>query len=79
LWWLNGKGKVIYPGLPNTFSSDIAPTAPADLFAAMGKNGQFIDVVPSQNLVVIRMGEAPDNSLVPVKFHDDMWAILQEL
>jgi hypothetical protein len=39
----------------------------------MGKNGQFIEVVASQNLVVIRMGQAPDNSLVPIFFHDEMW------
>lgn len=79
LWWLNGKGKVIFPGFPTAFKIDAAPSAPADLFAALGKNGQFIDVVPSQNLVVIRMGEAPDNSLVPVQFHDDMWALISDL
>lgn len=39
----------------------------------MGKDGQFVDVVPGRNIVVIRMGEAPDNSLVPITFHDDMW------
>ncbi len=32
-----------------------------------------IDVVPSRNIVVIRIGEAPDNSLVPRVFHDEMW------
>ena len=37
------------------------------------KNGQFIDVIPSENLVVIRMGETPDGNLVPIQFHDEMW------
>jgi CubicO group peptidase (beta-lactamase class C family) len=73
LWWLNGKSSVIFPGLPNSFPVELAPNAPADLFAAMGKNGQIIDIVPSQNLVVVRMGESPDGSLVPVAFHDEMW------
>jgi len=73
LWWLNGKSAIVYPGSPNKYPISLAPDAPNDLFAAMGKNGQFIDVVPSQNLVVIRMGEAPDNSLVPITFHNDMW------
>lgn len=73
LTWLNGKSSIIFPGIPISFSLPLSANAPTDLFAAMGKNGQFIDVVPSQNLVVIRMGEAPDNSLVPVVFHDNMW------
>ena len=73
LWWLNGKGSIVLPGLPYCFNLSLAKDAPADLFAAMGKNGQFIDVVPSQNLVVVRMGEAPDDSLVPAIFHNDMW------
>ena len=50
-----------------------------DLFAAMGKNGQFIDILPSENLVVIRMGQAPDDSLVPILFHDEMWSMLMEV
>ncbi|WP_346858601.1 serine hydrolase [uncultured Draconibacterium sp.] len=74
LCWLNGKTSIIVPGLPNSFPVSLSANAPADLFAAMGKNGQFIEVVPGQNLVVIRMGEAPDNSMVPVVFHNDMWA-----
>ncbi len=76
LWWLNGKGTVIYPGLTFPIITDVAPNAPSDLFAAMGKNGQVIDVVPSQNLVVVRMGEAPGDALVPVEFHDAMWEII---
>lgn len=74
LTWLNGKSSIMYPGLETSYNLSLSLNAPVDLFAAMGKNGQFIDVVPSENLVVIRMGEAPDNALVPVAFHNDMWA-----
>jgi CubicO group peptidase (beta-lactamase class C family) len=77
LWWLNGKTSTIFPGLATPISISIAPNAPADLIAAMGKNGQFIDVVPSLNLVVVRMGEAPEGSTVPIQFHDQMWQILK--
>jgi CubicO group peptidase (beta-lactamase class C family) len=73
LFWLNGKSSVIYPGIAASFPVSVAPDAPADLYAAMGKNGQFIDIVPSLKMVVVRMGEAPDDSLVPVAFHNDMW------
>jgi CubicO group peptidase (beta-lactamase class C family) len=66
LWWLNGKESVIYPGLTIPVSISVAPAAPTDLFSALGKNGQFVNVIPSLSMVVIRMGEAPGSSLVPV-------------
>lgn len=79
LWWLNGKDAVVFPGLELSFNTSISPNAPDDLYAAMGKNGQFIDIVPSMDLVVVRMGLAPDGALVPVTFHDEMWAQLMEI
>lgn len=79
LTWLNGKNSIIFPGASFSFNTDLSPAAPDDLYAAMGKNGQFIDVVPSENLVVIRMGEAPDSASVPVQFHDEMWSRLNAM
>lgn len=73
LWWLNGKQSIVFPGLPFSFNTSLSENAPNDLFAGMGKNGQFVEVVPSKNMVVVRMGEAPDGSLVPVTFHNEMW------
>jgi hypothetical protein len=48
------------------------------MFAAIGKNGQYINVVPSNNIVLIRMGDSPDQSLVPFLFQDDLWAVFKE-
>jgi len=79
LTWLNGKSSIIFPGLAASFNVSLSPNAPADLVAAMGKNGQFIEMVPSEGLVVVRMGEAPENALVPIKFHDEMWAKIRAL
>ncbi len=79
LWWLNGKQSIIYPGIATPIQFSLASNAPADMYAAMGKNGQFIDVVPSKNLVVVRFGESPDNALVPILFHNDMWQIISEM
>ncbi|MEO1010271.1 MAG: serine hydrolase domain-containing protein [Bacteroidota bacterium] len=73
LWWLNGKNSIIFPGLPNSFNRPLSENAPDDLFAGMGKNGQFVEVIPSKNMVVVRMGEAPEEALVPIAFHDEMW------
>jgi CubicO group peptidase (beta-lactamase class C family) len=58
LWWLNGKSSFMSPGLQFIFNGSLIPKAPADMFAALGKNDQKIYVVPSQNLVVIRTGES---------------------
>ncbi len=79
LWWLNGKGSFIPPGQTNIIPSDITPNAPDEMFAAMGKNGQLINIVPSQNLVIVRMGDDPDEGLVPFTFQDAMWEILSQL
>ena len=76
LWWLNGKNSIIFPGLPNSFNTSLSEDAPGDLFAGMGKNGQFVEVVPGKNLVIIRMGEASDGSLVPIAFHNEMWEMI---
>ncbi|MEM6265197.1 MAG: serine hydrolase [Bacteroidota bacterium] len=73
LWWLNGKSNFMLPGSQFSFPGFLLPNAPADLYAAMGKNGQFVIVVPSQNLVMIRMGNAPSNSLVPAALLRDIW------
>ena len=79
LTWLNGQSSLVMPGSPLVFQTSLAVNAPSDLFAAMGKNGQFIDVVPSENIVVIRFGDAPDDSLVPAIFHNEMWEKIMDL
>lgn len=79
LWWLNGKSGFMIPGSQFVFPGSFSPNAPDDMVAAMGKNGQFLNVVPSENLVFIRMGEAPDNSLVPFLMNDQIWQYLNEL
>jgi len=79
LWWLNGKSSSMIPGSQFVFNGDITPNAPDDLVSALGKNGQIINVVPSQNLVWIRMGEAPDNSLVPHNFNIAIWNYINDL
>jgi CubicO group peptidase (beta-lactamase class C family) len=79
LWWLNGKSHLMLPGLQLKFNQFLTPSAPAEMYAAMGKNGQFINIVPSENLVVIRMGASPDQSLVPTEFQDEVWKRLNEV
>jgi CubicO group peptidase (beta-lactamase class C family) len=80
LWWLNGKSSIIFPGLPTTYPKSLAENAPSDLFSALGKNGQFIDVIPSKNMVVIRMGDVGlDGSAAAINFHNEMWAKIKAI
>jgi hypothetical protein len=39
----------------------------------MGKNGQYISISPSNGLVIIRMGDSPDQSLVPLLYLNSIW------
>jgi hypothetical protein len=56
------------------------PNAPQGTYNALGKNGQFINVVPDQGLVLVRMGNAPNNgNTVPYLFNDEIWERLNAL
>lgn len=77
LWWLNGQETYMVPTLQRSFSGSMVPAAPADMVAAIGKNGQLLNIVPSQNLIVVRMGENPDNSDVSLEFENQLWEKLQ--
>ncbi|MCE3294438.1 MAG: serine hydrolase [Crocinitomicaceae bacterium] len=75
LTWLNGKGSYMIPSstVQFTVNTDALPNAPDDAFAAMGKNAQVINVVPSQNVVVVRMGEHDGTSLIGNEYNDSIW------
>jgi CubicO group peptidase (beta-lactamase class C family) len=79
LWWLNGKSSYMIPQTQISFPGPLNPSAPPAMFAALGKNGQFIDVVPGQNIVFVRMGDAPDNALVPFMMNEDIWKHLNTI
>jgi len=80
LWWLNGKESFMLPVLQNVFNSEICPNAPVDMFAGVGKNGQFVCVVPSQDLVMVRMGDFSDqNQLTPLSLLNDIWGELNKV
>lgn len=73
LWWLNGKSSYMVPGVQFVFTGSLMPHAPDDMISALGKNGQYVDVVPSQNIVLIRMGNAPGEGEVPLTLNDLIW------
>ncbi len=65
LWWLNGQplnvGQSRRP-------QGLIPVAPSDLYAAQGALGRKLYVVPSMNLVVVRLGADPGTN-----FNDELW------
>lgn len=79
LWWLNGKATYMLPGSQNVFPGPMNPNAPADMFAAMGKDGQFLNVIPGRNMVWVRMGDAPGGLPVPFLMNDQIWEFINVL
>lgn len=79
LWWLNGQESYRVPQTQFEFKGPLNTDAPPDMFAALGKNGQLLNIVPSMNLVFVRMGNAPDNSLVPFLLNNQVWEKLNKV
>ncbi|EDP70360.1 hypothetical protein FBALC1_06373 [Flavobacteriales bacterium ALC-1] len=75
LWWLNGKESFMIPGVQNVNGGSLIPNAPADMIAALGAQDQKIYIVPSQNLVVVRSGNAAGlEELASSSFDNELWA-----
>ncbi len=81
LWWLNGKPKYMLPTTQFIFPGSLAPDAPDDMIAALGKNGQMINIAPELGLVVIRMGEKPTSQAaeIGIVFCNQMWQKLNDI
>ncbi|MFN4298770.1 MAG: serine hydrolase [Thermaurantimonas sp.] len=79
LWWLNGKQSYMVPTSQMVFQGPLFPNAPSDMISAMGKGGQFLNIVPSQNLIWLRMGEDPSNVPVPFLLNNLIWNYINAL
>ena len=74
LWWLNGRPTVRANGKQ---ASQLMPSAPKDLVAALGALGRKIYVVPSLELVVTRTGANSDADGEP-PFDEALWKALMK-
>jgi len=80
LWWLNGKPSFMVPNSQFVFNGSLIPDAPDETWCALGKNDQKIYVIPTQKLVIIRMGE--DGGMVTgavSSFDNLLWKKLNEV
>ena len=80
LWWLNGKDRVMLPGLQISFPGPLIPGAPEDIYAGLGKNDQKLYIVPGRKMVVVRMGEdSGESTLGPSSFDRTLWEKINAL
>ncbi|WP_243739640.1 serine hydrolase domain-containing protein [Algoriphagus boseongensis] len=79
LTWLNGKSSYMLPGAQTVLPGSVIPSGPSDMYQALGKNGQFLMVIPSKNLVIVRMGGAPGDLPVPYLLARQMWDRLSKI
>ena len=78
LWWLNGKQSSMAPQSQLVFNAPLVPNAPADMFCALGKDDKKIYVVPSLDVVVVRLGDdAGASALGPSSFDNELWGMLK--
>lgn len=74
LWWLNGKDSYHLPQSQLEFQGKLIPSAPDDMYCALGKNDQKIYVVPSKKLVIVRMGESAEGTNFALSgFDETLW------
>jgi CubicO group peptidase (beta-lactamase class C family) len=60
-------------------NGSVIPSGPEDMFFAVGKNGQFLMVIPSKQLVIVRMGGAPGDLPVPYLLMRQFWDRMSEV
>lgn len=80
LYWLNGKNTHRITASEELFQGKLIPNAPDDLFAGLGAFDQKLYVVPSKDLVIVRMGDAANTaSLGPSGFDNTLWEKISAL
>lgn len=80
LWWLNGKESYRLPGSEVALEGALIPNAPNDLIAGLGANDQKLYVIPSEDLVIVRLGgDGGSANLGPSGYDIELWSYLNNL
>jgi CubicO group peptidase (beta-lactamase class C family) len=80
LWWLNGQASYMAPGPQIVTPGELIPNAPSDMICALGKDDEKIYVIPSTNMVVVRMGGAADSVTDALStFDNQLWGYIDSL
>lgn len=70
-WWLNA-------GSPDNPENKLFPKLPNDAFYAGGFEGQWVLVIPSEELVIVRLGYTPGEEFRMEDFADSVIEVLNE-
>ncbi len=68
-WWLNGFTPAINSG-QEPQPGRLFPEAPADMYMALGFGQNYVDVIPSKDMVIVHMRPAP---------HEDILGLILDL
>lgn len=80
LWWLNGKASYRLPQSQLEFTGPLIPNAPSDMYCALGKNDQKIYIIPSKDLVIVRMGQAAnEENFALSNFDNALWEKINQV
>ena len=65
LWWLNGGDTFVLPAVygQDAGPGELIPGAPHDMYLMAGMQNQRVYVIPSLDLVIVRLGEPGSNEL----------------
>lgn len=72
LWWINGEPSYRLPLVQFEFPGSMITSGPNDMYMALGKNDQKIYIIPSKKMVVVRMGNAADESNAALSDFDEV-------
>ena len=71
LWWLNSGGSHLIPLDDRLRAGQLCPDVPPDAYAALGNDDQKIYVIPSLDLVIVRLGNAAANGAPAISAFDN--------
>ena len=72
LWWLNNS-KTHMTWEKELSSGNIFPHAPEETILALGLGSRVLAIVPSEELVLVRLGSFPDD----INFNNNLWKYIQ--
>lgn len=80
LWWLNGSEMHQRPANSDPVEGPLIPSAPPDTIAALGALDRKLYIVPSQRLVIVRLGALASATMEPAHsgFDEELWRRLYE-
>ncbi len=80
LWWLNGKSSFMLPTTQTVFDGAMIPNAPNDMIMGLGANDQKMYIIPSKNMVVVRLGnQAGDATYSLSSFDNVLWEKINQV